>query len=521
MRTVGYERRWWTLAVLCLSLIVISLDNTVLNVALPTLVRDLNATSSELQWIVDSYVLVFAGLLLTAGALGDHFGRKKSLFVGFAIFVVGSLLAAWSGSANHLIFMRAIMGVGGAFIMPATLSILINVFPKKERARAIAIWAGAAGLGVPLGPLLGGWLLEHFWWGSIFLINLPIIAIAFIVGLVVIPESKDPEASVIDPVGAVLSIGGLAALLYGIIEAPNHGWLAGSTIFWGSLGVILLVVFMIWELRQERPMLDINLFRNPRFSGASVAVTLVFFALFGSLFFLTQYLQFVLGFTTLETGVRIVPVAVGIILGASSSTRLVGRLGSKVVVAAGLGITALGLAILSFVSDTSGYSLVLVTLLVAGLGMGTAMATATDSIMGAVPEENAGVGSAVNDTTRQVGGALGVAILGSLLSTSYGNSIDSVASLLPPQAAGPVRDSIGPALQVAQQIGGAQGQALAAAARSAFIDAMGTTVLVGAGFALAGALVALLFLPAREADEAAEAEPEGDAHLRREEAVGD
>jgi Na+/melibiose symporter-like transporter len=268
-------------------------------------------------------------------------------------------------------------------------------------------------------------------------------------------------------------------------------------------------------------MLDINLFRNPRFSGASVAVTLVFFALFGSLFFLTQYLQFVLGFTTLETGVRIVPVAVGIILGASSSTRLVGRLGSKVVVAAGLGITALGLAILSFVSDTSGYSLVLVTLLVAGLGMGTAMATATDSIMGAVPEENAGVGSAVNDTTRQVGGALGVAILGSLLSTSYGNSIDSVASLLPPQAAGPVRDSIGPALQVAQQIGGAQGQALAAAARSAFIDAMGTTVLVGAGFALAGALVALLFLPAREADEAAEAEPEGDAHLRREEAVGD
>jgi EmrB/QacA subfamily drug resistance transporter len=521
MRTAGYERRWWTLAVLCLSLLIISLDNTVLNVALPTLVRDLNATSSELQWIVDAYVLVFAGLLLTAGALGDHYGRKLALFVGFGIFGGGSLLAAWSGSASHLIAMRAIMGVGGAFIMPATLSILINVFPREERPRAIAIWAGTAGLGVPLGPLVGGWLLEHYWWGSVFLINIPIIAVAFVAGLLIIPESKDPEASVIDPVGAVLSIGGLASLLYAIIEAPNEGWTATSTLVWGGLGIVLLALFTLWEMRRERPMLDINLFRNPRFTGASVAVTLVFFALFGSLFFLTQYLQFVLGYTTLETGVRMVPVAIGIATGAGISTRLAARFGTKLVVATGLTIAACGLGILSFVSDTSGYSLVLASLIVTGLGMGTTMAPATDSIMGAVPQENAGVGSAVNDTTRQVGGALGVAILGSLLSTTYTSGIEGATRALPPDVAAAARDSVGPALEIARQIGGAQGQALAAAARSAFVDAMGTTVLVGAGFALAGALVALLFLPAREADVVPEAEAEGDTHLRRKEAVGD
>lgn len=493
-----YERRWWTLAVLCVSLLVISLDNTILNVALPTLVRDLGATSSELQWIVDAYVLVFAGLLLTAGALGDRYGRRLALFTGFAVFGGGSILAAWSGSAQHLIATRALMGVGGAFIMPATLSILVNVFPREERPKAIAIWAATAGLGIPLGPVVGGWLLEHYWWGSIFLINLPIVSAAIVGAALVVPESKDPEASQLDPVGALLSIGGLAALLYAIIEAPNAGWLAGQTLGWGAVAVVLLGAFAVWELRRERPMLDLRLFRNARFSAASIAITLVFFAMFGTLFFLTQYLQFVLGYSTLETGVRVTPVVLGIGSGVGVGTRLAAKIGTKIVVAAGLAIVALGLLNLSTVSDSSGYQTVLISILILGFGMGGAMSPATDSIMGAVPEANAGVGSAVNDTTRQVGGALGVAILGSLLATSYSNAIDPVTRALPPEAAHAASDSVGVALGVAARIGGPEGQALAAAARSAFVDAMGTTALVASGFAMAGALVALLFLPARE-----------------------
>ncbi|HBY47253.1 MAG TPA: MFS transporter, partial [Chloroflexi bacterium] len=406
--------------------------------------------------------------------------------------------AAWSGSAGNLIATRALMGVGGAFIMPATLSILVNVFPREERPKAIAIWAATVGLGVPLGPVIGGWLLEHYWWGSIFLINVPIIAVAILGAILVVPESKDPEASRLDPVGALLSIGGLASMLYAIIEAPNVGWLAGQTLGWGVAAVVLLGAFALWELRRAQPMLDLRLFRNPRFSAASIAITLVFFAMFGMLFFLTQYLQFVLGFSTLETGVRVTPVVVGIGSGVGIGTRLAAKIGTKIVVGAGLGIVALGLLNLSTVSDLSGYQTVLISILILGFGMGSAMSPATDSIMGAVPEENAGVGSAVNDTTRQVGGALGVAILGSLLASSYSSAIGPVVRALPPDAAKAASDSVGVALGVAAQIGGAQGQALAAAARSAFVDAMGTTALVASGFAVAGALVALLFLPAHE-----------------------
>ncbi len=493
-----FARRWWTLAVLCTSLLVISLDNTILNVALPTLVRDLGATSSQLQWIVDSYVLVFAGLLLTAGALGDRYGRRMALFIGFAIFGIGSILSAWSGSANHLIFTRAVMGIGGAFIMPATLSILVNVFPREERPKAIAIWAATAGLGVPLGPVVGGWLLEHYWWGSIFLINVPIVIAAIIATIFVVPESKDPDVASLDPLGAILSIGGLAALLYAIIEAPNTGWLAGQTLTWAAVGVVLLAAFAIWEMRQDRPMLDMSLFRNPRFSAASISVTLVFFAMFGMLFFLTQYLQFVLNYTTLETGVRVTPVVLGIMAGVGLGTRLAAKIGTKIVVSAGLAIVALGLLNFARITDTSGYSTVVISLLILGFGMGSAMSPATDSIMGAVPEENAGVGSAVNDTVRQVGGALGVAILGSLLATAYSNAIESTTRLLPPDAAATANDSIGPALALAARLGGQEGQALAAAARSAFVDAMGTTAIVAAGFAVAGALIALIFLPAHE-----------------------
>ncbi len=493
----GHPKRWWTLIVLNLSLLVIALDNTILNVALPTLVRDLSASSSQLQWIVDSYVLVFAGLLLTAGALSDRFGRRLGLFAGFAIFGLGSALAAWAQSPEQLIAYRALMGIGGALIMPSTLSILTNVFPRHERPKAIAIWAATFGLGVPIGPVVGGWLLQHFWWGSVFLINIPIIAIALVAAIFLVPESKDPHARPLDPGGALLSIAGLGTLIYGIIEAPAEGWASSQTLLAFGLSILLLVAFVAWERRQTYPMLDMNLFRNMRFTGASFAVTLVFFAMFGSLFSLTQYLQFVLGYNALEAGIRITPLALGIVVGAASSTRLVTRLGTKIIVSWGLAVVALGLSILSTVQVDSGYRLIAVSIVILGYGMGSAMAPATESIMGAVPRENAGVGSAVNDTTRQVGGALGVAILGSLLSTTYSASIEDTTVALPPDLAAAAGDSVGAALGVAAQLSGPQAMALANAARAAYVDGLALSLLVAAAFALAGALFAAIFLPAR------------------------
>ena len=500
---IGHPQRWWTLIVLCLSLLVISLDNTILNVALPTLVTDLSSSSSQLQWIVDSYVLVFAGLLLTAGALSDRFGRRLGLFAGFGIFAVASALAAWSNSPDQLIVWRAVMGIGGALIMPSTLSILTNVFPAHERPKAIAIWAMTAGLGVPLGPVVGGWLLQHYWWGSVFLINIPIIAAALIAGIFLVPESKDPHAKPLDPGGALLSIAGLATLIYAIIEAPSNGWTSAATLAGFGVAAAFLTAFVLLERRLAEPMLDMKLFRNMRFTGASIAISLVFFAMFGSLFSLTQYLQFVLGYDTLEAGIRITPVALGIIIGAGSSTRLTALLGAKIIVSWGLTVVAGGLTLLSTVDSGSGYGLVVTALVILGYGMGTAMAPATDAIMGAVPKAHAGVGSAVNDATRQVGGALGVAILGSLLSTAYTSSMEEATATLPAPAASAASDSVGAAVQVAARLGGPEGAALVSTARAAFVDGMSTSLIVAAGFALAGSLFATLFLPAREREEAA------------------
>lgn len=502
MHARGYERRWWTLIVLCLSLLVIALDNTILNVALPTLVGELDASGSDLQWIVDSYVLVFAGLLLVMGSLGDKFGRKLALYAGFVIFGLSSLLAAYSGSSDMLIASRALMGVGGALIMPATLSILVNVFPREERARAIAIWAATAGVGVPLGPVAGGWLLDHFWWGSIFLVNIPIIAAAMLAGWWLVPESRDEHAPAIDWFGGLLSIAALATLLYAIIEAPNEGWTSPLTLSAFGLATLLLAAFLAWERRIPEPMLKLELFRDARFSAGAAAISLVFFALFGSIFILTQYLQFVIGYTPLEAGLRMLPVAVGIGMGTGLSTRLVPRVGTRVAVALGLTIVSGGLLYASMLEVDSGYLTISSLFLILGFGMGNAMAPATDAIMSAIPESNAGVGSAVNDTTRQVGGALGVAVLGSITSTIYNSEMSAAATGLPAPQAAAVENSIGGALGVAGQIGGQAGQALALAADAGFVDAMGVTFQVAAGVALAGALVALAFLPSRQPAEA-------------------
>ncbi|MFZ4518192.1 MAG: MFS transporter [Microthrixaceae bacterium] len=493
----AYARRWWILLVLCLSLVVITLDNTILNVALPTLVRDLKASNSQLQWIVDSYTLVFAGLLLTAGALGDRFGRKGALQIGLAIFALGSLASALATDPNQLIATRALMGVGGAFIMPATLSILTNVFPAEERGRAIGVWAGISGIGIAIGPLLGGFLIEHFSWHAIFTVNLPIALLAIVAGALIIPTSKDPAAPKLDPVGAGLSIVGLVSLVYGLIEAPADGWTDPKILTAFAVGVVVLATFAWWELRIDHPMLDVSFFRNPRFSAASSAITLVFFAMFGYSFLLTQYFQFVLGYSALETGVRMLPLALTLMVVAPTSARLVERVGTKAVVAAGLGCVSLSLFLQVGLAVDSPYIQIAWRMMLLAFGMGLTMAPATESIMGSLPLAKAGVGSAVNDTTRQVGGALGVAIVGSVLSSVYGSKIvDAFGSVLPAPAVEVAKSSLGGALAVAERAPGALGDQVASVARSGFVDAMHGGALVAGTAAFIGMVVVLIFLPA-------------------------
>jgi EmrB/QacA subfamily drug resistance transporter len=493
----GYDRRWWILGVLCLSLLVIGLDNTILNVALPTLVRDLGASTSQLQWIVDSYTLVFAGLLLTAGSLSDRFGRRYALAVGLLIFGTGSVASAFAGTASVLILTRAVMGVGGALIMPSTLSILTNVFPPEERGRAIGIWAGVSGLGIGIGPVVGGWLLAHFWWGSVFLVNVPVVIFALIAGRLIVPNSKDPSAPRLDPVGATLSIVGLTSLVYGVIEAPSHGWTDPMILGAFGIAAVVLASFVVWELRSDHPMLNIEFFRNPRFTAASISVTLVFFALFGSLFFLTQYLQFVLGYSALEAGLRVAPIALVLIVVSPLAGRLVNRVGNKVLVVAGMSVVAVGLWFLSTITIASGYPHVLVSLMILGSGISLAMTPATESIMGSLPLAKAGVGSAMNDTTRQIGGALGVAILGSVFASAYTAALAPAAAGLPATLASAADNSVGAAIAIGQQMGGATGSAFVTAAKGSFIHAMDVGLLVGVAVVLIGVVVALGWLPNR------------------------
>lgn len=505
-RTEGYERRWWILAVLCVSLLVIGLDNTILNVALPTLVRELHASNSQLQWIVDAYVLVFAGLLLTTGSLSDRFGRRLVLGIGLIVFAAGSVASAFAGSASVLIGTRAVMGLGGAMIMPSTLSILTNVFPSEELGRAIGIWAGVSGFGIGVGPLVGGWLLDRFWWGSVFFINVPIAAVAVVAGYLIVPNSKDPSAPRVDPVGASLSVVGLVSLVYGIIEAPSHGWT--DPVILGGLGVaaVILSVFVWWELRTDHPMLNVRFFENPRFSAANVSMTLVFFAMFGSLFFLTQYLQFLLGYSPLQAGIRTTPVAIVMMIVAPVTGLLVRPLGNKLLVTTGMVVAAAGLFLISRTTPGAGYMNLLPPVVVLVVGMSLAMTPATESIMGSLPKEKAGVGSAMNNTTRQIGGALGVAVLGSLFSSTYASGFGPALSQMPGQAVAQVKSSVGGALMVAKLLGGQGGSALASAASASFVHAMDRSLVVGSMVALSGALVALVFLPNRAEPDAAEIE---------------
>lgn len=487
----AFDRRWLILTVLCFSLLVIVLDNSILNVALPTIQKDLNATSSDLQWIVDSYTLVFAGLLLTAGSLGDRFGRRGALQVGFVIFGIGSVASAMASSSGQLISTRAFMGIGGALIMPATLSIITNLFPAHERGKAIGAWAGVAGLGGALGPLTGGFLVEHFYWGSVFLVNIPIVIFGLLAGFFVIPTSKDPHAGKLDPIGAVLSIAGLTALLYAIIEAPSKGWGSSETIVVGTVGLLLLIGFVVWEKTTSDPMLDVTFFKKPRFTAASISITLVFFAMFGSLFLLTQYFQFVLGYSPLETGIRMLPFAAAMMVVSPLSAKLVERIGTKITVALGLGLVTTGLLTMIGLQADTPYSNIFWRLMLMAAGMGLTMAPATDSVMGSLPLFKAGVGSAVNDTTRQVGGALGVAVIGSVLATTYGSQISTALAdngIVGP-AADAAKNSIGAISTYAPQ--------LQDVANAAFVDAVHWGVFVAALATAVGVVIALVFLPAR------------------------
>jgi EmrB/QacA subfamily drug resistance transporter len=499
-----HARRWWTLGVLCLSLVLIGLDNTVLNVALPTIQRTFNASASDLQWMVDAYVLIFAGLLLTMGALGDRFGRARALQAGLLIFAVSSATAPFATSIGYLIAVRVAMGIGGALIMPSTLSIIANVFPREERGKAITVWAGVSGVGIGLGPLVGGLLIQNFEWSSIFLLNVPIALIALLLGLVLVPESRDPSGARLDIPGAALSIGAVVALVYGIIEAPSHGWTDGLILASFGAALVLGVAFAWRETHTSVPMLDLALFRSRRFTAGAGAIALTFFAMFGMIFGLTQYLQFVLGKSALEAGGLMVALAVGMPIGARISLKAVEHFGTNKTMAAGLVLVAVLLLTLTRWTPTMDALIVSGTLFLFAIAMANVMAPGTGSVMGAVPEAKAGVGSAMNDLLRQLGGALGVAVIGSVINTAYRDRMTDAVAGLPPPAAAAAHDSVGAAVAIANQVGGPAGQALAGVARAGFVDALGAAAVLAAGVAVLTAVFVARAMPAR----APETEPE-------------
>jgi EmrB/QacA subfamily drug resistance transporter len=516
---IQYARRWKTLGVLALSLLIIGLDNTVLNVALPSLQKEFDASSSTLQWIVDSYLLVFAGLLLTMGTVGDRFGRKRALQFGLALFGGASVLAPFARNADQLIAIRGLMGVGGALIMPATLSIISNVFPREERGKAIGIWAGMASVGIGLGPLLGGLLLEWFDWSSVFIINVPVAAIAMLLGLKLVPESRDPRPGAFDLVGATLSVAALVSLVYGIVEAPNSGWTDPTILGCFAASAALGLAFVRWELRVSDPMLNLSFLRNPRFSVAAMAISLASFSLFGAIFAMTQFLQDAHGYSALEAGAAMVPLALGLVIGATSSVKLVARFGTTKVVAFGLFNLGSTLAMsLTWSADMPYWPLGL-WFFGGAMSMGLIMGPATESVMGSVPAQKSGVASAMNDVTRQVGGALGTAIIGSLITSLYSSRIAGSVSDLPGALQTAAQDSIGRANAVAAQLPAAQGAHVKEAAASAFTEALGLGFAVAAGFALVAAIAVKLWLPAHHTTAAPELVIEAIIPLPDEQAV--
>ncbi len=499
-------RKRVTLLALCLAAFIISLDVTIVNVALPSLVRQTGATTTDLQWVVDAYNLVFASLVLVAGSLSDRLGRKGMLLAGLGVFGAASLAGSFCTTAHQLTGARAVMGLGAAMMFPATLSLLTNVFTaRRERAAAIGLWGATTGVGIATGPIIGGWLLEHYWWGSVFLFTAPVAAGVAALAAWALPTSRDPRTPKTDWRGLILSAAGMGVLVLGIIQAPGWGW--GSPRILGTLaaGAALLAAFAAAEARTAYPMLDIALFRNPRFTAASGSVAIAFFALNGFIFLATQYFQVVRGFGPLGTGVRLLPVAGSVAVASVTGTRLAVRIGNKIIVGGGLTLFCAALLWISTVSQATSYGVIAAQMIVFGTGMGLTQAPATEAIMGAVPAHKAGVGSAVNDATRLFGGTLGVAVIGSVAASLYTSRLAATLPAgLPARAITAARGSVGGAViaaQQASQAGFAQlGSRLKDAAVLAFLHSFAGGCLVAAAVAAAGALVATFLLPARPAD---------------------
>ena len=493
-------RRAVILATLCLAAFTINLDTTIVNVALPTFVRDLGASTRQLQWIVDAYNLVFAALVLAAGSVSDRVGRKGALLVGLGIFGAGSLLGSRMSSPGELVAVRGLIGLGAAVIFPATLSILTNVFTERaERAKAIGLWGAMTGLGVAAGPICGGWLLEHFWWGSVFAALVPVALIVVALVAFYVPTSRDPDAPRLDVAGLIMSTVAIGTLVYTIIEAPEVGWASARTLAGFALAAVVIAGFVAWERRVAHPMLDVTLFRNLRFTAASGSVTIAFFALFGFIFMVTQYFQFLKAYSPFGTGLRLLPVAFSIAAASIVGTKLAITIGTKIIVATGLASITIAFFWISTASSATPYIELAGQMIVLGLGMGLTTAPATEAIMGVVPKEKAGIGSAINDTTREVGGTLGVAVIGSVFASLYASHL-SLPAGLPAEAAHAARDSVGGAFIAAQRVAdvglGPIADQLRAAASTSFFDGFAVGCLVAAGVAALGAIIAAIFLPA-------------------------
>lgn len=487
-----HPRRWWALTAMGLSVLVVGVDLMVLNVALPTLSADLGADTGDLQWIVSAYVLVFAALLLPAGLLGDRFGRKRLLMAGLVLFGLSSLVAAQVDTPGQLIAARAVMGVGAAFVMPLAMSVIPVVFPPEERSKAIAVVSACMAGGLPLGPIVGGYLLDHFWWGSIFFINVPVIAVALAAIVAFLPESKDPTGPKLDLLGGLLSAGGLVALIYGVIESEDKGWTAPLVLGSIGAGLVVLTAFVLWQRRAAEPLMDLSLFRDRVFLWGAIASIVASLALAGGLFSIPLYLQVVQGTDAMETGLRLIPMMAGLMVGGLASERLTKRLGLRVMIPAGLVTYGLGFGIGALTGTGDGYGCTALWLTVIGLGAGLTMIPAMDVVLETLPQNKVGVGSGLIQTLRRIGEAFGVAALGTLLSTVYTDRLD--VGGLPPAAAEEAKGSVAQAAGVAARLAD---PGLLDSAKSAYVDGMDALLLVCALGSVAAAVIIAMFLPRR------------------------
>ncbi|MGQ0845319.1 MAG: DHA2 family efflux MFS transporter permease subunit [Sporichthyaceae bacterium] len=508
---VGSRHPWLILAVVCLSVYVINLDITIVNAALPTLVDELGATNRDLQWIVDAYNLTFAGFVLAAGSLADRYGRRGALVVGLSIFGAAAAAGAMVADVGSLVAARAVMGIGAAIIFPTTLSIIAHTFPDRRlRAKAIGIWGAITGVGVATGPLTGGFLLEYFWWGSVFAVMVPVAIGAVVLTVWLVPTSRDPATPRLDVGGQLLSIATIGLLVYAVIEAPVHGWRSTSTLSLGAAATLFAVAFVLWERGRREPMLDVRLFANLRFSAACLAVTVAWFSLFGFIILITQYFQYFKGFDPLTYGLALAPIAASIAVGSVVGVVLAMRFGGRWVVASGLGLMAVFFLWVSTVSSSTDYWPTIVgQMVVGGLGLGLTTAPATETIMDVVPVEKSAVGSAMNDATRELGGTLGVAVVGSIFASAYAaHLVDAqAAASLPAEALATARESVGAALQLG--LGDPTG-ALSAAVDTAFYAGLAPACLTTGLVALAGAVLAAVFLPSKRRTAEAKALADGE-----------